>query len=377
MEDHSEVQQPSQNDAMGQISEHSHAGHDHMTMNPADPHAGHSMPDHTGHDHMTMDHSDPHASHSMVDHPGHDHMRMDNSDPHAGHNHMSMDHTDPHAGHSMTDHAGHEQLFRRKFWVSLLLSIPVLWFSDGFKALLGISLPGFPGDRWIGALFAVAVFIYGGLPFLQMAIPELKTRKPGMMTLISLAITVAFIYSLAMLFIPGGMDFFWELVTLIDIMLLGNWIEMRSIRQASGALNALAKLLPDTAERVVAAGSSEVVAVSQLHADDVLLIRPGATIPADGVVVEGDSSVNEAMISGESKAVDKAIGSKVIGGSINGDGSLRVRVTATGDETALAGIMRLVAQAQQSKSKTQILADKAAGWLFYIALSTALLTAVV
>ena len=355
MEDHSEVQQPSQNDDMGQGHVHNHPGHDPMTMDPTDSHASQSMPNHTGHDHMTMD----------------------NSDPHAGHNHMSMDHTDPHAGHSMTDHAGHEQLFRRKFWVSLLLSIPVLWFSDGFKVLLGISLPGFPGDRWIGALFAVVVFIYGGLPFLQMAIPELKTRKPGMMTLISLAITVAFVYSLAMLFVPGGMDFFWELVTLIDIMLLGHWIEMRSIRQASGALNALAKLLPDTAERVVAAGSSEVVAVSQLHADDVLLIRPGATIPADGVVVEGDSSVNEAMISGESKAVDKAIGSTVIGGSINGDGSLRVRVTATGDETALAGIMRLVAQAQQSKSKTQILADKAAGWLFYIALSTALLTAVV
>jgi len=239
---------------------------------------------------MTMDHTAPGASPAMPDHSVHDHTTMDHSDPHAGHDHMTMVHSDP--------HAGHEQLFRRKFWVSLLLSIPVLWFSDGFKALLGISLPGFPGDRWIGALFAVVVFIYGGLPFLQMAIPELKNRKPGMMTLISLAITVAFVYSLAMLFVPGGMDFFWELVTLIDIMLLGHWIEMRSIRQASGALNALAKLLPDTAERVVAAGSSEVVAVSQLHADDVLLIRPGATIPADGVVVEGDSSVNEAMISG-------------------------------------------------------------------------------
>jgi Cu2+-exporting ATPase len=363
MEKLSEVQQPSEKDNMNQSSEHVHAGHDHMTMDHPDPDTGHSTTDHADHDHMTMGHSDPHADHSMTDHASHDH--------------NTMGHSDPHADHSMTDHSGHEQLFRRKFWVSLILTIPVLWFSDGFKALLGISLPSFPGGRWIGAFFAVIVFIYGGLPFLQMAIPELKNRKPGMMTLISLAITVAFVYSLAMLFVPGSMDFFWELATLIDIMLLGHWIEMRSIRQASGALNALAKLLPDTAERVLAGGSSEVVAVDQLRIDDVLLIRPGATIPADGVVVEGDSSVNEAMISGESKAVDKTSGSKVIGGSINGDGSLRVRVTATGDETALAGIMRLVAQAQQSKSKTQILADKAAGWLFYVALATALLTAVV
>ncbi len=340
-----------------------HTGHDQTKMDHADPHASPSMTEHTGHDQTKMDHADPHAGHSMVDHATHDHTTMTSADPHAG--------------HSMIDHAGHEQLFRRKFWVSLLLSIPVLWFSDGFKALLGITLPGFPGDRWVGAVFAVAVFIYGGLPFLRMAIPELKNRKPGMMTLISLAITVSFVYSVAMLFVPGGMDFFWELVTLIDIMLLGHWIEMRSIRQASGALNALAKLLPDTAERLLASGSSEVVAVNQLHAEDLLLVRPGATIPADGLVVEGDSAVNEAMITGESKAVDKSPGSKVIGGSINGDGSLRVRVTATGDETALAGIMRLVAQAQESKSKTQILADKAAGWLFYIALSAALLTAVV
>ena len=389
MENHSEGQESAKNGNAGQGQVHNHAGHDHASMEQSDPHVDH--------DHMTMDHSDPHAGHdheamtaedphtghdhSTMEHPdphaGHNHSTMTAADPHSGHDHASMEHSDPHAGHSMADHSGHEQVFRRKFWVSLLLSIPVLWFSDGFKALLGITLPGFPGDRWVGALFAVVVFIYGGLPFLQMAIPEIKTRKPGMMTLISLAITVAFVYSVAMLFVPSGMDFFWELVTLIDIMLLGHWIEMRSIRQASGALNALAKLLPDTAERLLASGASEVVPVNQLHAEDLLLIRPGATIPADGLVVEGDSAVNEAMITGESKSVDKAIGSKVIGGSINGDGSLRVRVTATGEETALAGIMRLVAQAQQSKSKTQILADRAAGWLFYIALSTALLTALV
>ncbi|MGD8487591.1 MAG: copper-translocating P-type ATPase, partial [Anaerolineae bacterium] len=220
------------------------------------------------------------------------------------------------------------------------------------------------------------VFLYGGIPFLQMAVPELRNRKPGMMTLISLAIVVAFVYSLASLFLPGQTGFFWELVTLIDIMLLGHWIEMRSVRQASGALNELAKLMPDTAERVLPEGDTEEVPVAELEQDDLVLVRPGGSVPADGEVEEGESEVNEAMITGESKPVLKEPGDEVIGGTINGDGSLRVRVTATGDETALAGIMRLVDEAQQSKSDTQILADKAAGWLFYVALSVAAITAV-
>jgi Cu2+-exporting ATPase len=197
-----------------------------------------------------------------------------------------------------------------------------------------------------------------------------------MMTLISLAISVAFIYSLAALFIPGGMGFFWELVTLIDIMLLGHWLEMRSVRQASGALDELAKLIPDTAELIQEDGGTEVVPVSRLHNGDLLLIRPGASLPADGVVVEGTTDVDESMITGESRPVSKGAGSKVIAGTLNGDGSLRVQVTATGNQTALAGIVRLVAEAQRSKSKTQVLADKAAGWLFYIAIATAALTAI-
>jgi Cu2+-exporting ATPase len=274
------------------------------------------------------------------------------------------------------DHSGHEQMFRRRFWVCLVLSIPVLLYSPMIQEWLGFTMPALPGSQWITPIFAVIVFAYGGLPFLNMAVPELRQRQPGMMTLISLAVTVAFVYSLAALFLPDSESFFWELVTLIDIMLLGHWIEMRSVRQASGALNELARLMPDTAERIGRDGRLEVIPVSQLRHGDLVLVRPGASIPADGEVEQGDSDVSEAMITGESKPVPKKPGDKVIAGTINGDGSLRVRVTATGEETALAGIMRLVQEAQRSKSRTQVLADKAAGWLFYIALAVAALTAV-
>jgi len=303
-------------------------------------------------------------------HAEHDHHRE-----HTGHEGHGTG--DDHTGHEAhVDHTGHEQMFRRKFWVSLLLSIPVLIFSSSIQGWLGYSITPFSGSQWITPVFAVIVFLYGGIPFLKMAVPELKNRQPGMMTLISLAISVAFVYSLAALFLPDSMTFFWELVTLIDIMLLGHWIEMRSVRQASGALQELAKLMPDTAERIRADGSTDTVPVRQLRNEDQVLIRPGTSIPADGEVVQGDSDVNEAMITGESMPVKKGIGAKVIAGTINGDGSLHVKVTATGDMTALAGIMRLVEQAQQSKSNTQILADKAAGWLFYIALGVAAITAI-
>jgi Cu2+-exporting ATPase len=266
-------------------------------------------------------------------------------------------------------------MFRRRFWVSLVLSIPVLLYSETIQGFFGFEMPAFPGSEWLTPILSVIIFLYGGLPFLDMARPEIRNRQPGMMTLISLAISVAFVYSLAALFLPQGETFFWELVTLIDIMLLGHWMEMRSVRQASGALNELAKLMPDTAERLLPDGRTETIPVTQLNKDDLVLVRPGASVPADGEVEDGESDVNEAMITGESKPVAKAPGAKVIAGTINGDGSLRVRVTATGAETALAGIMRLVQEAQQSKSRTQLLADRAAGWLFYIALGVAALTA--
>ncbi|NUQ85730.1 MAG: heavy metal translocating P-type ATPase [Anaerolineales bacterium] len=300
-------------------------------------------------------------------------------DEHAQHATLDMQHGakdhSAHAGHG-TDHTGHEEMFRVRFWWSLLLSIPVLLYSEMIQMWLGFTPPAIPFAGWIPFVFSVVIFAYGGLPFLNMAVPELKDRKPGMMTLISLAISVAFIYSVAAQFINLGEGFFWELVTLIDIMLLGHWLEMRSVRQASGALNELAKLMPDTAERIHHGDMTETVPVSALKHGDLVLVRPGASVPADGEVVDGHSDVNEAMITGESVPVHKMAGAKVIAGTINGDGSLRVRVTATGNETALAGIMRLVEQAQQSKSKTQVLADKAAGWLFYIALAAALVTGI-
>ena len=273
-------------------------------------------------------------------------------------------------------HEGHEEMFRRRFVVSTLLSIPVLLYSEMLQEWLGFSVPTFPGSEWINPVFAVVVFAYGGVPFLRMAVPELRDRSPGMMTLISMAITVAFVYSMASVVLPTTSAFFWELVTLIDIMLLGHWIEMRSVRRASSALDELAKLMPDTAERITESGDTEEVPAGDLSEGDLVLVRPGASVPADGVVEEGDSDVNESMITGESKPVSKEPGDEVIGGTINGDGSLRVRVDATGEETALAGIMRLVEEAQGSESRTQALADRAAGWLFYVALGAAIVTAV-
>jgi Cu2+-exporting ATPase len=312
-------------------------------------------------------------------------MKMDHQAMTAHHQHTHDDHTQQtehaphndhgHSGHGV-DHSGHELMFRNRFWVSLILTIPVLLFSPMIQLWLGFSLPEFTGSNLIGPAFAIAIFAYGGIPFLQMALPEVQTRKPGMMTLISLAITVAFAYSLFAAVTATGMGFFWEMATLIDIMLLGHWMEMRSVRQASGALNELAKLMPDTAERVTENGDLETVSATALRNGDVLLVRPGASVPADGEIIDGHSELNEAMITGESKPVEKSEGEAVIGGTINGDGSLRVRVSATGDDTALAGIMRLVEEAQSSKSNTQILADKAAGWLFYVALGVAVLTAV-
>ena len=278
--------------------------------------------------------------------------------------------------HENNDHAGHEQMFRRRFWICLVLSVPVLLTSDTLQGWLGFGLPDFPGDEAIGPVFSTIVFIVGGLPFLKMALSELKELRPGMMSLISLAITVAFVFSMATVFVLEGEAFFWELVTLIDVMLLGHWVEMRSVRQASGALDRLAQLLPDKADRLTEDGRTEQVPVSELREGDLVLVRPGASVPVDGTVKDGTSEVDEAMITGESKPVAKEAGDEVVGGTVNGDGSLRVEVRAVGDETALAGIMKLVEEAQSGKSRGQMLADRAAGALFYVALGVAVLSAI-
>ena len=267
-------------------------------------------------------------------------------------------------------------MFRDKFWFSLLLTVPTLIWSDMVSGWLGFTPPDFPGARWLPAAFGTAVFFYGGLVFLQGAVRELRDRQPGMMTLISMAITVAFVFSLAVTFGFRGMPLWWELATLVTIMLLGHWLEMRSITQAQGALRELAKLLPDMAERVVGEGTEQ-VAVSELREGDIVLIRPGASIPADGVARSGSSSVNESMITGESRPVEKKEGDRVIAGTVNGSGSLRIVVTGTGEKTALAGIMRLVEQAQSSRSRAQALADRAALYLTIIALVAGVATLVV
>ena len=273
-------------------------------------------------------------------------------------------------------HKHHEKMFKKKFFISTALSIPVLYFSTFVSGLLKYNPIEFAGSNLIVPVFSVIIFLYGGLPFLKMAKGELEDRKPGMMALISLAIMVAFTYSIVSLFIPDASSFFWELVTLIDIMLLGHWIEMRSVRQASSALDELKELVPNTAEKIVEGDETEEVEVSELEKGDKVLVRPGSSIPADGEVVEGDSSVDESMITGESEPASKSEGDEVIGGTVNQEGALRVKITATGEDTALSGIMKLVDEAQEDKTETQLLADKAAGWLFYIALGSAFVTGI-
>ena len=271
-------------------------------------------------------------------------------------------------------------MFRDKFWLSLLLTIPTLVWGHMLQRAFGFTPPAIPGARWVPAVFGTAVFLYGGWPFIQGAVRELRDRLPGMMTLIALAISVAFLFSAAVTLGFPGMPLWEELATLVTIMLLGHWIEMRSVSQAQGALTELAKLLPNTAERVTAGAGGEqvnVVPISQLHEGDVVLLRPGASVPADGVVLEGRSELDQSLVTGESSPVAEGPGDRVIAGTINQTGSLRVRVTATGDRTALAGIMRLVAEAQSSKSRAQALADRAAYWLTLVALVAGAVTFVV
>jgi P-type Cu2+ transporter len=281
-----------------------------------------------------------------------------------------------HGAHAAHDrHTGHSaEMFRQKFWGTFLLSIPTITWGPMIQRWFGYHAPGgAAASRWVPAIFGTAVFAYGGWVFVRGAVSEIRHRLPGMMTLISLAISVAFLFSLAVTFGFPGSDLWWELATLVMIMVLGHWIEMRSISQAQGALRELAKLLPDTAVRVVG-DRTETVAVSELRDGNLVLIRPGAAVPADGIVRDGSSDVNESMITGESRPIRKETGAKVIAGTVNGSGSLRVQVTGTGERTALAGIMQLVAQAQTSRSRAQALADRAAFFLTIVAIAAAAVT---
>jgi Cu2+-exporting ATPase len=285
----------------------------------------------------------------------------------------------PHANHGMT-HAGHDRhsghsvaMFRDKFWLSFALTIPVVFWSTDVQHWLGYTAPSFFGSKLIPAILGTVVFFYGGLVFIRGAKNELADRQPGMMTLISLAIIVAFGTSLAATFGLFEVEVWWELATLITIMVLGHWLEMRAISQARGALNALAALLPDTAERITDIGV-ETVLLSELRVGDSVLVRPGTRVPADGTVLEGAADVDESMITGESRTVSKGPGSSVIAGTVTSGGSLRVRVTAVGEQTALSGIMRLVADAQASGSRAQAVADRAAAILFYVAVVSGAIT---
>ena len=308
------------------------------------------------------------------------HGHEDGHDAHSGHDdhggHKGHDEHAGHGGHSGHDkHAGHSPgMFKEKFWLSLILTVPVVFWSEHVEMLLGYQAPAFPGSAWIPAVLGTVVFLYGGLVFLRSALHELKDRLPGMMTLISLAITVAFVFSWVVeLRLIEASALWWELATLVTIMLLGHWIEMRSISQAQGALQELAKLLPDTATRITDAGE-EKVPVSELRNGDVVLVRPGESVPVDGTVLKGSSELNESMITGESRPVSKQEGDEVIAGTINGEGSLRLEVTGTGEDTKLSGIMRLVSEAQESKSRAQHLADRAAQMLTGVAIVSGIIT---
>ena len=335
----------------------------------------HDEHEHTHGDVRAAEQSGTAHEHEHDGHTGHEahggHEGHDSHAEHSGH--------DAHAGHSgHAGHGDHAALFRNRFWVSLVLAIPVVLFSAMFADILGYTRPDFPGTEWVSPVLGTVVFLYGGWPFLTGLVAEVKLRQPGMMTLIALAIVVAFLASwITSLGLFGlDLDFWWELALLIVIMLLGHWIEMRALGAASGALDALAALLPDTAVRVDGDDLVD-VPLAALQEGDVVLIRAGARVPTDGIIVDGSAALDESMITGESRAARRHQGERVIGGTVATDAPIRVRVTAIGDDTALAGIQRLVAEAQSSSSRAQALADRAAALLFYFAAGAGILTFVV
>jgi P-type Cu2+ transporter len=302
---------------------------------------------------------------------------------HADHGSMSGAAHEAHGGHGSGGHEGHDEhaghsaaMFRDRFWLSVLLTIPVLVWSEMVQEWLGFTAPTFPLSDRIPAILGTIVFVYGGMPFLRGGVRELVDRQPGMMLLISLAILVAFVASVASEFGALDLEFWWELALLIDVMLLGHWQEMKALGQASGALEALAALLPDDAE-VIHGAMTHTVPVAELQRGDLVLVRPGGRVPADGTIVEGTAAFDESLITGESKPVTHGPGDRVVAGTVATDGAIRIRVEAVGDDTALAGIQRLVREAQASRSRAQALADRAAAILFYVAVAAGVLTFVV
>ncbi len=331
---------------MSQHDHHNHASHGGHTDH--DGHTATAEHGHTGHAHHEQAPAAGKSAHGHADHGGH-------------------------AGHG--DHVGQ---FRRLFWIMLILAVPVAGFSMMFAMLIGYPLPDAAWVGWVSPVLGTVMYVWGGAPFLTGAVSELRARKPGMMLLIALAITVAFLASwgASLGLLHHELDFWWELALLIVIMLLGHWIEMRSLAQTTSALDSLAALLPDEAEKVQ---GDEVVTVapSDLVVDDVVVVRPGGRVPADGRIVQGSASMDESMITGESRPVRRSEGDQVVAGTVATDSGVRVQITAVGDDTALAGIQKLVTDAQSSSSRAQRLADRAAAWLFWFALGAAVITAIV
>lgn len=341
--------------------------------------AGHRHHQEGAQDHASHDASgsDDHAG--REGHSGHEgHAGNEERGGHGGHGgHSGHEGSEGHAGHG--GHGDHAGMFRRLFWQALILAVPTVALSPMFADLLGYQLPEVTGVAWVSPVLGTILYLWYGRPFLSGAVDEIRARKPGMMLLVALAITVAFVASwgATLGLLAHHLDFWWELALLVVIMLLGHWIEMRSLAQTTSALDSLAALLPDEAERVGPDGQVAKIAPADLQVADVVVVRPGGSVPADGRIVSGSASMDESMITGESRTVRREEGDQVVAGTVATDSGLRVEVTATGDDTALAGIQKLVADAQASGSRAQRLADSAAGWLFWFALVAGVLTAIV
>ncbi|AKZ48740.1 copper-transporting ATPase [Enterococcus durans] len=354
--------------------DHGQMGHDHMN------HEGmkHEHMNHEGMKHEHMNHEG--MKHEHMNHEGMDHEHMNHKNMNHGqmdHGNMNHDHMD-HGSMGGMDHSMHMGNFKQKFWLSLILAIPIILFSP----MMGMEFPfqiTFPGSEWVVLVLATILFIYGGQPFLSGAKMELQQKSPAMMTLIAMGITVAYVYSVysfvANLINPQAhvMDFFWELATLIVIMLLGHWIEMNAVSNASNALQKLAELLPESVKRLKKDGTEETVSLKEVKEGDHLIVRAGDKMPTDGTIVKGETIVDESAVTGESRGVKKSVDDQVIGGSINGDGTIEITVTGTGENGYLAKVMDMVRKAQGEKSKLESLSDKVAKWLFYVALVAGIL----